>query len=134
MKRNLETIPEWTYFATIWGCFPGWGFLILVVPWWSGFHCFTASFNNRLRTEFLCKFSSGLRQSGSLLWWEPAVMVLTVVWMGHAQDGIYLLRVSRSTRLRCEICSKLTIKTPERCQWRRSGFVIGNFEHISNLL
>ena len=34
--------------------------------------------------------------------------------------GIYLLKVSnRNTRARCEICSKLTIKTPERC---RLGF------------
>ena len=45
--------------------------------------------------------------------------------------GIYLLKVSnRNTRTRCEICSKLTIKTPERRQWRRSGVVIVNFEHI----
>ena len=28
---------------------------------------------------------------------------------------------------RCEIYSKLTIKTPERCQWRRSGVFIVNF-------
>ena len=33
--------------------------------------------------------------------------------------NIYLFKVNnRSTRKRCEICSKLTIKTPERCQWR----------------
>ena len=30
------------------------------------------------------------------------------------QAGIYLLKVNnRNTRTRCEICSKLTIKTPE---------------------
>ena len=30
--------------------------------------------------------------------------------------GIYLLKVSnRNTSARCEICSKLIIKTPERC-------------------
>ena len=34
----------------------------------------------------------------------------------------------------CEICSKLTIKVPERRQWRRSGIFIVNFEHISNLV
>ena len=28
----------------------------------------------------------------------------------------------------------LTIKTPERCQWRRSGVFIVNFEHISHLV
>ena len=32
--------------------------------------------------------------------------------------SVYLFKVNnRSTRKRCEICSKLTIKTPERCQW-----------------
>ena len=37
--------------------------------------------------------------------------------------GIYLLKVNnRNTRTRCEICSKLTTKTP----------IIVNFEHISH--
>ena len=31
-------------------------------------------------------------------------------------------------------CSKLTIKTPERRYWRRSGVFIVNFEHISHLV
>ena len=36
--------------------------------------------------------------------------------------GIYLLKVNdRNSRARCEICSKLTIKTPERSWWRRPG-------------
>ena len=49
--------------------------------------------------------------------------------------GIYLPKVNnRNTIRRCEICSKLTIKTPERRQWRRSGVCIVNFEHISHLL
>ena len=40
---------------------------------------------------------------------------------------------NRNTRRRFEICSKLTIKTPERRHWRRSGAFIVNFEHISHL-
>ena len=49
--------------------------------------------------------------------------------------GIYLLKVNyRTTRTRCEICLKLIIKIPERCQWRRSGIFIVNFEHISHLV
>ena len=33
--------------------------------------------------------------------------------------GIYLLKVNNiNTRTRCEMCSKLTMKTPERCHWR----------------
>ena len=39
---------------------------------------------------------------------------------------------NRNTKTRCEICSKLTIKTPERHYWRRSGVFIVNFEHISH--
>ena len=39
--------------------------------------------------------------------------------------NIYLLKVNkRNTRKRCEICSKLTVKTPERRQWFRSGVFI----------
>ena len=49
--------------------------------------------------------------------------------------GIYLFKVNnRNTRARCEICSKLTIKIPERRHWRRSGIFIANFEHISHLI
>ena len=33
----------------------------------------------------------------------------------------------------CEICSKLTVKTPEQCHWRRSGVFIANFEQISHI-
>ena len=48
--------------------------------------------------------------------------------------GNYMFKVNnRNTRTRCEICSKLTIKIPERRQWRRSGISIVNFEHISHL-
>ena len=31
-------------------------------------------------------------------------------------------------------CSKLTIKTPERRHWRRSGVFIVNFEHIPHFV
>ena len=46
--------------------------------------------------------------------------------------GIYLLKDNnRTTTTRCEICLKLTIKTPERRQWRHSDVFIVNFEHIT---
>ena len=38
-----------------------------------------------------------------------------------------------NTRTICEICSKLTIKTPERCHWRFFGVLISNFEHVLDL-
>ena len=40
---------------------------------------------------------------------------------------------NRNIRTRCEICTELTIKTPERRQWRRSAVLIVNFEHTSHL-
>ena len=47
---------------------------------------------------------------------------------------IYLLKVNnRSIRTRCGICSKITIKLPERRQWRCPGIYIVNFKHISHL-
>ena len=47
----------------------------------------------------------------------------------------YMFKVNHgNTRRRCEICSKLTIKTSERRQWGGSGAFIFNFEHISHLV
>ena len=49
--------------------------------------------------------------------------------------GIYLLKVNyRNTRARCEICSKLTIKTSEWSHCCCSAGSIANFEHISCLV
>ena len=45
--------------------------------------------------------------------------------------GNYMFKINnRNTTARCEICSKLTAKTPER----RSGVFIVNFEYISHLV
>ena len=49
--------------------------------------------------------------------------------------GISLFRVNnKNTRTMWEICSKLTIKIPERHQWRRSGNFIVTFEQISHIV
>ena len=45
-----------------------------------------------------------------------------------------ILENFRKTRARCEICSKLAIKTPKLRHWRRSGVFIVNFEHISHFV
>ena len=47
---------------------------------------------------------------------------------------IYLFKVNNiSTRKRCEICSKLTLKIPQRCHWRCSSVFYVNFENIPYL-
>ena len=46
--------------------------------------------------------------------------------------GNYMFKVNdKNTKTRCEICPKLTIKTPERRQWRLLTPI--NFEYISQL-
>ena len=56
-------------------------------------------------------------------------------WSKPYTTGNCMFKVSsRKTRASCEISSKLTIKMPERPQWRRSGIFIVNFEHISHLV
>ena len=47
--------------------------------------------------------------------------------------GNYML-TNRNTRTKFEICSKLTIKSPERRHLHRSGVFIVNFEHIPYLV
>ena len=50
--------------------------------------------------------------------------------------GIYRLKVNNIEKLEQGVkhVQKSTIKTPERCQWRRSGIFIVNFEHISHFV
>ena len=65
--------------------------------------------------------------------WNIRLMVKSLSLQFPA--GICMFKVNnRNTRKRCEICSNLTIKTPERRQWRRSGVFIVCFEHISHLV
>ena len=48
--------------------------------------------------------------------------------------SIYLLKANnRNFRTRCEICLKLTIKTPERRDWC-SNVSIVNFEHVIQII
>ena len=59
-----------------------------------------------------------------------SVGTFVLIWMCHVPTVNQFLKVSnRNTKTRCEICSKLTIKTPER-RWHRSGVFIVDFEHV----
>ena len=57
--------------------------------------------------------------------------------------GIYMFKVNnRNTRTRCEICSKLTIKTLERHHYkvlevnlrRRKWFINGSYDYIAHVI
>ena len=61
--------------------------------------------------------------------------IVDMVPPGHRPASNYMFKVNnRNTRLRYEICSKLTIKTLERRHWRRAGVFIINLEHILHLV
>ena len=63
----------------------------------------------------------------STVWQDPKYIFVCSI-------NIYFFNVNnRNTRRRCEICSKLTIWTPVRRQWRLFGAIV-NFEHILHLL
>ena len=77
------------------------------------------------QTQFSCKIAGQISC-------KQLFRLYQMLYYDTSPVGIYLLKVNnRNSRARCEICSKLTIKTSERRQWRRSGVFIVNFEHIS---
>ena len=48
-----------------------------------------------------------------------------IINLTHFPAENYILKVNnRNTRTRCEICSKLIVKTPERRQWPCSDLVL----------
>ena len=64
-------------------------------------------------------------ESGKHLFGNHIICLLLFVMIFWKKTMIYLLKVNnRNIRTRCEICSKLTKKTPEQRQERRSGVFI----------
>ena len=113
-KSSKNKAIPWSWIFDIWKLFP---FFIHVISSSSG--CCLAF------VWFFANFSLML-----------LIKVLLIKKCIFYPAGIYLLKVNnRNTRKRCQICSKLTIKTPEqRHSWRHSGVFIVKFEHISHLL
>ena len=88
----------------------------------------------RKGNEVAFMFQQKQKSLPTKLWnwsWDFAVIVLhhrnTIFESSFSPASIYLPKVNnRNTRTKCEICSKLTIKTPDT-------FIV-NFEHISHLV
>ena len=65
----------------------------------------------------------------------PSRKALKCLLQNMYPAGNYMFKVNnRNTRTRREICLQLTIKIPERRQWRLSGIFNVNFEHIPHLV
>ena len=79
-----------------------------------------------VRTAFKITFMNKAVMTSKVFKSEWSQKVSLVKHLRLYPASIYLLKVNnRNTRTRCEICSKLTIKTPERRH---------NFELISHLV
>ena len=95
-------------------------------------------FNNKylypiFRNLFLAfQYVGGEEWDQCLGLWD--IFILTSLCFRVYLAVIYLFIVNnRKTRTRCKICSKLTIKTPERRRRRLSSVFIANFVYISQL-
>ena len=87
-----------------------------------------SSFAKRIATQILVIAKLNRRKDFTF-----TLEVLFVISSVPAMN--YLFKVSNwSTRIRCENCSRLRMKTLERCQWRHSSVFIVNCEHISSLV
>ena len=58
----------------------------------------------------------------------------SLIYVMNNTKSVYLeIRLAFAKARWFYVCSKLTIKTPERCQWRRFSLFIVILEHISHL-
>ena len=71
-----------------------------------------------LKTALICQNCPVFWSAGTNKW-KMCICILTQ----KVNNG--------NTKTMCEICSKLTIKAPERPQWRCSGVFIVNFEQLN---
>lgn len=112
---------------------------------------FVSKFNHNFMSMFLLPSNQHIRGNLDLPGFNIFYCVtdnstwvfLSLVWKGDTlfvwmpkdfPASIFLLKVNnRNTWTRCEICPKLSIKTPEWCNWRCSVVFIVNFGHISHL-
>ena len=73
-------------------------------------------------------FFHGIPFIGSRFYWLSFVKSMCT----KSAANNYLFKVNnKSTRTRCELCSKLTTKTTGRSHFSRSDVFIFNFEHVS---
>ena len=81
------------------------------------------------RKYFLLFFLAGLLQQFLAKYQADKAIILFFLKL-HKLAGNYMFEINNRNRTRCEICSKLAIKTPEQ---RRTGVVIVNFDHITQM-
>ena len=88
--------------------------------------------NSHENPSFVPK-TSGMNQWSCKTIINKKVLLERLAISDYIPASNYLSKVNKKNiRTRCKICPKLTIKTPERCQWRHYGVFAVNFSSIVN--
>ena len=83
------------------------------------------------KTQYASKFHFILMLVFDILQNSLQKILLLLTYFIPVPANTYLSKFDRWKR--CEICSKLTIKTPQWHCWHRNGIFIVNFEQILNV-
>ena len=73
------------------------------------------------------------------VFWNLLFFYIVLIYQGRENTpikaGIYFFKIKNgNTRAKCEICSKLTMKTPEWRHWHDSDVFIVNSEQIPHIV
>ena len=79
-----------------------------------------------------CAFKQMVPNIAKCLIYYTASIVWKIKSKYYPAEIYFFEANKRKTTTMCEICSKLTITTPDQSQWCRSGIFILNFELISH--
>ena len=94
------------------------------------FNFFSNVTYQRLKSSFFC--SKSQKKDNTLN--KETLIKYYIISVIYPVD-VYLFKGNiKNIRKRCEICSKLTVKAPERRNWSPSGVFIVNLQHISHVL
>ena len=83
-------------------------------------------------TATRCLIEKGTQSTISPTKWFAACRMIGVIENFSSPPNIYLFTVNNiRCRKKCEISPKISIKTPERCQWHCPSLFVVNFEHVT---
>ena len=93
------------------------------------------AFNSTLKMKSTIKFLKFFREIPKIF--RSSYCFIYYLWTAASAfsfpTDIYLFKVTFTLLESCvKLCSKLTIKTPERHHWCRFGVFLVNFKHISS--
>ena len=134
-KRQLREIPQFVIFYTVISYFQAYYQSYSITGNTTNSSCLDANRHYRkCRQDGPNPYYGSISFDNIAMAWVFIYQVISYL-SGQFPARIYLIKVTNvNIRTMCEIYSKLTIKTPERRQWRHSGYFTVTFEQISHIV